>query len=149
MSPAVRCGPPKRSPSWTGCAERGPRRYAGRWPPRPDRYRGRRPREGRTISKYKDIADALKAAIEDGTYPAGAALPAEQTLADEYGVTRPTVRNAVNALKLEGLVTVISGRGAFVAGAPQGEVVAALQELTAAVNRLAAAVEGLDSNSDR
>lgn len=44
----------------------------------------------------------------------GEQLPSERDLVDVYGVSRPTVRDAVNLLRAEGLVTSEHGRGVFV-----------------------------------
>lgn len=64
---------------------------------------------------YRRIAAAVTAAIESGEYPPGSPLPSEQVLADRYGVTRPTVRQGLAELRATGVVTVVNGRGAFVA----------------------------------
>jgi GntR family transcriptional repressor for pyruvate dehydrogenase complex len=63
---------------------------------------------------YKRVADELRAAIVAGTYPPGRRLPAERELAEMYNVSRPTVREAVIALELQGLVEVRVGAGVFV-----------------------------------
>ncbi|RRQ79683.1 hypothetical protein CQW39_09610 [Streptomyces griseofuscus] len=64
--------------------------------------------------KYRQIADALRARIDDGTYPPGSALPSESSLAAEFGVTRPTVRQGLAELRAAGAVNVLMGRGMFV-----------------------------------
>lgn len=97
--------------------------------------------------KHETIAEALRASIADGTFPEGAALPSEQTLATRYETSRPTVRQAIAALKTDGLVHVINGRGAFVtrdADASPDALVDALHGLTDAMNRVAAALERLE-----
>lgn len=48
--------------------------------------------------------------ILDGTYPPGSDLPAERGLAETLGVTRPTVREALQRLAAEGWVTIRHGR---------------------------------------
>ena len=63
---------------------------------------------------YKRVADDMRAAIVAGRYPAGRRLPAERELAELYNVSRPTVREAVIALELQGLVEVRVGAGVFV-----------------------------------
>ncbi|MGW0756117.1 winged helix-turn-helix domain-containing protein [Streptomyces sp. NPDC002814] len=67
-----------------------------------------------TTPKYREIETAIRARIADGTYPPGSALPSEDALAAEFGVTRPTVRAGLAELRATDAVTVISGRGAFV-----------------------------------
>jgi GntR family transcriptional regulator len=68
----------------------------------------------RTTPKYRQIADHLREGILNGTYPAGQPLPSEESLAEQFGVTRPTVRQAVAELRANGLVEVLMGRGMFV-----------------------------------
>jgi GntR family transcriptional regulator len=64
--------------------------------------------------RYKQIADHLREGILSGTYPAGQPLPSEESLAKQYGVTRPTVRQGIAELRAAGLVEVMMGRGMFV-----------------------------------
>lgn len=68
---------------------------------------------------YKDVARLLMGKIADGTYPVGSKLPAERELAAQYKVSRPTVREAVIALEVRGLVEVRIGSGAHVCAPPQ------------------------------
>ena len=58
---------------------------------------------------WADIAAGLREAIIAGTYKPGDTLPAEHDLAASYGVSRDTVRRALNRLTQEGLLT--PGRG--------------------------------------
>ncbi|MFI8850740.1 GntR family transcriptional regulator [Streptomyces sp. 891-h] len=67
-----------------------------------------------TTPKYREIENTIRARIADGTYPPGTALPSEDALAAEFGVTRPTVRAGLAELRSTDAVAVISGRGAFV-----------------------------------
>ncbi len=53
---------------------------------------------------------ALITAILDGVYPAGASLPAERELARQLGVTRPTLREALQRLERDGWVTIRHGK---------------------------------------
>jgi GntR family transcriptional regulator len=66
------------------------------------------------VSRWKQVAEYLKERILDGTFPAGQPLPSEQQLAEEFGLSRPTIRNAINELKTAGLVEVQRPRGTFV-----------------------------------
>jgi len=63
---------------------------------------------------YQQIADDIRQRILDGVYQAGDKLPTEAELMAEYGVSRIVVRNAVQALVSEGLVTTHRGKGMFV-----------------------------------
>jgi GntR family negative regulator for fad regulon and positive regulator of fabA len=48
--------------------------------------------------------------ILDGTYPFGSVLPAERKLAEMFGVTRPTIREALQRLAGEGWITICHGK---------------------------------------
>ena len=63
---------------------------------------------------YQEIALQIKAHIESGEFAVGARLPAERELAQQLKVSRPSVREALIALELEGLVEVKTGAGVFV-----------------------------------
>ena len=52
----------------------------------------------------------LIAAILDGTFPPGTTLPAERSLAVQLGVTRPTLREAIQRLTRDGWLTVRQGK---------------------------------------
>jgi DNA-binding FadR family transcriptional regulator len=63
---------------------------------------------------YRQIADQLRQLIDQGEYPIGSRLPAERALADRLGVSRPTVREALIALEVEGRLRVRVGSGIYV-----------------------------------
>jgi GntR family transcriptional regulator len=67
---------------------------------------------------YRQIADHLRAAIHSGQFGAGAQLPSERALMDTYRAARGTVRQAIAALRAEGLIDIEQGRGAFVRRRP-------------------------------
>ncbi|MFE6132705.1 GntR family transcriptional regulator [Streptomyces sp. NPDC056437] len=73
----------------------------------------------RAKPKYRQIADALKAAIAAGRYGPGDRLPGENPLAAEYGVAVMTARQALKALRTEGVVESRTGAGFFVLAAFQ------------------------------
>ena len=60
---------------------------------------------------YRQIADQLRALIDGGEYPPGSCLPAERELAKQLGVSRASVREALIALEVIGLVDVRVGDG--------------------------------------
>ncbi|MFJ1902024.1 MULTISPECIES: GntR family transcriptional regulator [unclassified Streptomyces] len=64
--------------------------------------------------KYRQIADDLRAAIDSGRFQPGDRLPGENPLAAEHDVAVMTARQALNALKVEGLVESRRGAGFFV-----------------------------------
>jgi len=65
---------------------------------------------------YRQIADQIRTLIGAGEFPAGARLPPERDLARQLGVSRPSVREALIALEVEGLVEVRIGSGIYVLG---------------------------------
>ena len=72
-----------------------------RKPPRPTRL-------------YQYVAERLARSIASGQYKAGDRLPAERELATAHSVSRPTIREAIIALELDGLVEVKIGSGVYV-----------------------------------
>lgn len=70
---------------------------------------------------YQDLARSLMEELASGRYPVGARLPAERELATTYNVSRPTVREAIIALEVQGLVEVRVGSGAYVRRLPGQE----------------------------
>lgn len=69
----------------------------------------------RTAGVAAEIVDALKGLIRDGVYRPGDRLPSERTLSGEFGVSRPTVREALRALAAMNLVEQRHGSGVYVA----------------------------------
>ena len=66
---------------------------------------------------YRQIADQLRTLIGKGEVAPGARLPAERDLARQLGVSRPSLREALIALEVEGLLDVRVGSGIYVAPA--------------------------------
>ncbi|WP_420137806.1 FadR/GntR family transcriptional regulator [Sphingomonas sp.] len=64
---------------------------------------------------YESITRALEQAIEVGRYRPGDRLPSERELSDQFGVSRPVVREAIIVLELRGLVQRRHGAGVYVA----------------------------------
>ncbi|WP_165985447.1 GntR family transcriptional regulator [Streptomyces sp. YIM 98790] len=84
----------------------------------------------RPSALYKQVAAALRHAITSGEFPPGTPLPSETQLIERYQVSRPTVRNAIAALRAEGLIEVIHGKGSYVRTQPT-----ATATLTRAITR--------------
>jgi DNA-binding FadR family transcriptional regulator len=63
---------------------------------------------------YQQIAGQLRVLMGSGEFPAGSRLPAERDLARQLGVSRPSVREALIALEVEGWVEVRTGSGVYV-----------------------------------
>lgn len=69
---------------------------------------------------YIQLREVIRNKIEDGEYPAGTAIPSEAQLAETYGLNPLSVRSALSALKYEGLLRSVQGKGVFVNG-PKAE----------------------------
>jgi len=63
---------------------------------------------------YQQVAAAIREAILSGEFAPDSLLPSEAQLMARYQVSRPTVRNAIAALRAEGLIDVRHGKGSFV-----------------------------------
>lgn len=72
--------------------------------------------DGRKL--YQQAAAAIAAAIQRGDYRPGQRIPSERDLAEEHGVSRPTIREALIALEVTGLVRSRHGSGIFVVDEP-------------------------------
>ncbi len=69
---------------------------------------------------YQHVAQQVAELIHSGELPPGERLPAERDLAKRLGVSRPTIREAMIALEIAGLVEVRTGTGVFVRSATPG-----------------------------
>ncbi|RIV84121.1 FadR family transcriptional regulator [Aurantiacibacter xanthus] len=67
---------------------------------------------------YQEIAGRLIADIAAGGYQPGDRLPTERELAASYDVSRPTIREAIIALEVQGFVEVRMGSGAYLLRLP-------------------------------
>jgi GntR family transcriptional regulator len=67
------------------------------------------------LPRYHRIAEALRERIREGEWPAGAPLPNQRRLAREFGVTLMTLRQALELLERDELITRRHGLGTFVA----------------------------------
>jgi DNA-binding FadR family transcriptional regulator len=92
---------------------------------RPDRtpavvFQPARPRRA-----FDEIIGQIKAMIEDGTLQAGDRLPSERALAEQFAVSRNTVREALRMLEIAGLVQLKRGAlgGSFIS-APDSSLAA-------------------------
>lgn len=70
---------------------------------------------------FQQLAGILRARVGRGDWKANRAIPSENTLADEYGLSRPTVRRAIAVLTEEGHLYAVSGRGTYVTGPKPGQ----------------------------
>jgi DNA-binding FadR family transcriptional regulator len=71
---------------------------------------------------YRKIVHAIVADISSGVFPVGSRLPAERDLTERFKVSRPTIREAMIALEMQGLVEARKGSGVFVLASTSSEV---------------------------
>lgn len=62
---------------------------------------------------YLQVADKLADLVNNGEVEVGSRFPAERDLAADYGVSRSTIREAMIALEVSGLVEIRSGSGIY------------------------------------
>jgi GntR family transcriptional repressor for pyruvate dehydrogenase complex len=70
-----------------------------------------------------DLAQRITQLIQGGTYQAGDRLPAITTLARDFGVGSPTVREALKKLETVGVVSIRHGSGVYVNRTPDSLVI--------------------------
>src|SRR5215217_3142162 len=71
------------------------------------------------VPKYAQIADIFRQRIARGVWRQGLRLPANEVLAAEFGVSRVTIRQAVDLLTRDGVIEAQQGRGTFITGTPK------------------------------
>src|SRR6476646_4468866 len=103
----------------------------------------------RALQRYEQVAERLAADIRSGALAPGERLPSERELARQLEVSRASVREAIGALQVQGVVETRPGAGTFVAAgarparelphdASPSAVLEARAQLEPAVARLAA-----------
>ncbi|WP_328914638.1 MULTISPECIES: GntR family transcriptional regulator [unclassified Streptomyces] len=94
-------------------------------------------------ARHQLVAEDLRRRITTGEYEVGERLPPETRLASQYHVSTPTLRDALDLLRTEGLVAKFQGRGNFVCRPtarmtyPGGDETAALDVVVSATERTA------------
>lgn len=91
----------------------------------------------RRVRSFDDVVDQLRRAILAGHVAQGERLPGERELSQRFGVSRPTVREALRSLEATGVVVVRPGKGggAYAVAPPAsvvGDAVATLVTLAGA-----------------
>jgi DNA-binding FadR family transcriptional regulator len=71
-----------------------------------------------------EVANQLREALVNGVLKPGDRLEAEPTLAEQFGVSRPTIRNAINTLRKQGMLRTVRGaKGGHFVVVPQTDIV--------------------------
>jgi len=68
------------------------------------------------------VAFQLKKAIAEGIFKVGDRIPPERELAQEMGVSRPSVREAIQQLELQGILETVHGGGSVVRNIAEQEI---------------------------
>jgi GntR family transcriptional regulator len=84
---------------------------------------------------YAQVETVLASNMADGTLPVGGQLPTEESLIERFGVSRTTVRKAIQNLEARGLIEIQRGKGTFVA---HRKITQELTELTGFVEDMQA-----------
>jgi len=66
------------------------------------------------VPLYYQLKEIIKEEIEEGKLKPGDPIPSERELSEKYGISRPTVRQALKELVYEGWLTREKGRGTFI-----------------------------------
>ncbi|MBT8240477.1 MAG: GntR family transcriptional regulator [Acidimicrobiia bacterium] len=88
-----------------------------------------------SVPKYQAIYAVLRQQILKGEFAPGSQLPPQQELADRFGVTLMTLRQALASLESDGLVRAARGKGTFVADRPIDISVGNLSSFSAQMKR--------------
>ncbi len=83
--------------------------------------------------RYLDVADQLRTRLAGGDVGAGGALPSEAELGEDFGVSRVTVRRALEVLRRDGLVTSRRGSGWYAAADPVRQALGRVTTVEAAL----------------
>jgi DNA-binding GntR family transcriptional regulator len=71
------------------------------------------------VPQYRKLYELLRKHILSGVYEEGSLLPSENELCTLHGMTRPTVRHALDSLVSDGLIIKKQGKGSIVRKPPQ------------------------------
>jgi len=85
------------------------------------------------VSQHKQLYEVLRKDIEEGVYSEGDLLPSENELCRTYGLTRPTVRQALISLSYDGYIITRQGKGSIVQNNPRGIGILSVAGTTAAL----------------
>jgi GntR family transcriptional regulator len=73
------------------------------------------------IPRWRQVAEVIRARIEDGTYPPRTRIPSVVEITAEFGIAAVTAQKVHKGLRAEGLIYTEPGLGSFVAQRPAEE----------------------------
>lgn len=87
----------------------------------------------KTIPQYRRLYEVLRKHIFDGVYKEGDLLPSENELCRLYGMTRPTVRQSLSTLAIDGYISKHQGKGSIVHNLPREIGILSVSGTTSAI----------------
>jgi DNA-binding GntR family transcriptional regulator len=87
------------------------------------------------IPRHRKLYELLRKHIIEGVYPEGSLLPSENELCQLHEVTRPTVRQALTKLAVEGYIMKRQGKGSIVRSLPKGIGILSIQGTTSGIGK--------------
>ncbi len=78
------------------------------------------------------IAEQLRKAISEGKFKVGEKLPSQPDLAELMGVSRPSIREAINLLELQGMIEIVKGGGTVVKNMAAQEIKSPIEAILGA-----------------
>ncbi len=88
-----------------------------------------------SLPHYRRVYELLRKQILDEKFAEGDLLPSENELCAQHGVTRPTIRHALDALVNDGLIVKRKGKGSIVRRRPNAVGILSISGTTTAVGR--------------
>ncbi len=85
------------------------------------------------LPQYRKLYEILRRHILSGVYEEGSLLPSENELCTVHGLTRPTVRQALDSLVRDGLILKRQGKGSIVRKPPQSIGILSIEGTTSAI----------------
>jgi len=89
----------------------------------------------RKIPQHRKLYELLRKHIVEGVYSEGSLLPSENELCQLHEVTRPTVRQALTKLAVEGYILKHQGKGSIVRSLPKGIGILSIQGTTSGIGK--------------
>jgi GntR family transcriptional regulator len=83
-----------------------------------------------SVPLYVQIKEYIRQNILSGVYPPDSRIPSERQLAEQFGVSRLTVKNALDELAQEGLLHTRVGKGTFVSASKINQELHTLSSFT-------------------